>query len=52
MKKILIALLVVVALSLCIASPVFAAGGKVHGDLAEGPSYQYQETGLPDWGDE
>ena len=51
MKKLLFTLLTVVVLSLSLASPVFAAGGQEHGDKAEGPANQHQESGLPDWGD-
>ena len=51
MRKILLALMVAVILTFALASPALAVGDKVHGDKAEGEPYQYQESGLPDWGD-
>lgn len=47
MKKIIIVLLVVIALSISIVSPVFAGGDQVRGDKAEGPAYQVQEQDPP-----
>ena len=40
---------IAIILTLGIASTALAGGDKVHGDKAEGPANQYQETGLPDW---
>lgn len=51
MKRLIIVISIAVILSLCLSVPVLAVGDKVHGDKADGPAYQYQETGLPDWGD-
>ena len=50
MKKLTIALVVAIIFTFAVASPAMAVGDKVHGDKADGPAYQYQETGLPDWG--
>lgn len=47
MKKMIIVLLVVVALSLSTVSSVFAGGDQVRGDKAEGPAYQTQEQDPP-----
>ena len=47
MKKIVLVLLVVIALSISIVSPVFAGGDQVRGDKAEGPAYQEQEQDPP-----
>ena len=47
MKKIVIVLLVVIALSVFTVSPVFAGGGQVQGENAEGPAYQVQEQDPP-----
>ena len=40
MKKIVLVLLVVLALSISIASPVFAGGDKVRGEKGEGETNQ------------
>lgn len=47
MKKIILVLLVVIALSIATVSPVFAGGDKVRGDNAEGPANQVQEQDPP-----
>ena len=47
MKKIVLVLLVVVALSISMVSPVLAGGGQERGDKAEGPAYQVQEQDPP-----
>ncbi|MFC1910428.1 hypothetical protein ACFLXC_03945 [Chloroflexota bacterium] len=47
MKKVLLALLAVLALSFSLASPVFAGGDQVRGDKAEGPACQVQEQDPP-----
>ena len=40
MKKVILVLLVVLALSISVASPVFAGGDKVRGDKGEGDTNQ------------
>ena len=47
MKKVLFILLLVVALSVSVVSPVLAGGDQVRGDKAEGPAYQIQEQDPP-----
>ena len=47
MKKIVLVILLVIALSIATVSPVFAAGDKVRGDNAEGPANQVQEQDPP-----
>ena len=47
MNKIVLALLIVAALSISIVSPVLAGGDQVRGDKAEGPAYQVQEQDPP-----
>ena len=47
MKKIVLVLLVVVALSISMVSPVLAGGDQERGDKAEGPAYQVQEQDPP-----
>jgi len=47
MKKVFIALLVVLALSVSIGAPALAAGGQLHADKAQGEAYQNFETDNP-----
>jgi len=47
LKKIVVALLVVIVLSVFTVSPVFAGGDQVRGDKAEGPAYQVQDQEPP-----
>ena len=47
MKKVLFILLLVVALSVSVVSPVLAGGDQVRGDKAEGPACQIQEQDPP-----
>ena len=42
MKKIVFTMMLVIALTLLIASPVFAAGGKVRGENGQGEVVQVQ----------
>jgi hypothetical protein len=47
MRKIILALVVVVALSISLAAPVFAGGDKVRGEKAIGPANQVQNQDPP-----
>lgn len=47
MKRIALILMVVIALTICTASPVFAAGGKVRGDNGQGDVNQIQVQDPP-----
>ncbi len=47
MKKVLLALLVVLAFSLTVAAPVFAGGDKVRGENGEGAVNQEQVMDPP-----
>jgi len=47
MKKLLLTLLMVAALSISLASPVFAGGGKVRGENGQGDVNQVQIENPP-----
>jgi len=47
MKKILFAVLAVVVLTLCVASPAFAGGDKVRGENGQGEVNQVQVQDPP-----
>ena len=47
MKRILTALMVLVVLTLCVASPVFAGGDKVRGEKGQGDVNQGQAQDPP-----
>ena len=47
LRKIVLVLLIVIALSIATVSPVFAGGDQLRGDKAEGPAYQAQEQDPP-----
>jgi hypothetical protein len=47
MKKIIVAVISVMVLALCIASPALAAGGKVRGDNGQGSVNQVQVEDPP-----
>ena len=47
MRKVFVALLCVLVLSLALTTPAFAGGDQVHGDKAQGEAYQNFETDNP-----
>ena len=47
MKRLVLTLMVVIVLTICLASPVFAAGGKVRGENGQGDVNQVQVQDPP-----
>jgi len=47
LRKVVLVLLVVIALSIATVSPALANGDQVRGEKAEGPAFQVQEQDPP-----